>query len=314
MIGVSCLEKTWPTLITCEGRCRSFVSWRYDVSLRVLDGITRFRSLQRGQLLAGPGSEVCFGGYWWSLTSSEQVLWKLPPKPGYYHSLARQPVLPGFVSNFMLGIRLHVNIFLSCCSQAARLRLHLETYQHSVSYKIIHPDSSPVTYYDEGASIPWLYRDQLKSVLHVWWILLLLLFITASNQKLLVRMSFFCLSHCAVLVRCAQSPVPAAAACRQQLRMIFTWSLLAFTFRLTNENSSYETAGETSNSFYSQTCSEEAGRISVEMQDIRQAMSLKNTTTAKAGFYALGADTDPTSPLVWNIKNPRSWSFRSSVS
>jgi len=68
--------------------------------------------------------------------------------------------------------------------------------------------------------------------------------------------------------------------------------------RLTNENSSYETAGETSNSFYSQTCSsEEAGRISVEMQDIRQAMSLKNTTTAKAGFYALGADTDPTSPL-----------------
>lgn len=95
MIGVSCLEKTWPTLITCEGRCRSFVSWRYDVSLRVLDGITRFRSRQRGQLLAGPGSEVCFGGYWWSLTSSEQVLWKLPPKPGYYHSLARQPVLPG---------------------------------------------------------------------------------------------------------------------------------------------------------------------------------------------------------------------------
>jgi len=65
--------------------------------------------------------------------------------------------------------------------------------------------------------------------------------------------------------------------------------------RLTN-NSSYETAGETSNSFYSQTCSsEEAGRISVEMQDIRQAMSLRNTTTAKA--YALGADTDATSPL-----------------
>ena len=29
----------------------------------VHDGITRFRSRQRGQLLAGPGFEACFGGY-----------------------------------------------------------------------------------------------------------------------------------------------------------------------------------------------------------------------------------------------------------
>lgn len=72
-----------------------------------------------------------------------------------------------------------------------------------------------------------------------------------------------------------------------------------------NTNSSYETAGETSNSFHSQICkisSEEAGRISVEMQDNSsssasrlRAMSLKNTTTATAaGSQAAGAVTDYT--------------------
>jgi len=59
--------------------------------------------------------------------------------------------------------------------------------------------------------------------------------------------------------------------------------------RLTNAKSSYETAGETSYSFYSQTCNSSASRL--------RAMSPKNTTPATAGSYAIGAGTDHTSPL-----------------
>ena len=84
---------------------------------------------------------------------------------------------------------------------------------------------------------------------------------------------------------------------------IFRTTILRITLRFdTNVTSSYETAGETSNSFYSQICkisSEEAGRISVEMQDNSsasrlRAMSLKNTTTATAGSNAAGTATDYT--------------------